>query len=176
MAPRHSARPGTRSAASPVDDPAGRAPLPGAVAGFPLPLDRRYDPATHMWVADAGEGRVRVGMDALGIETSGTLVQLSLPSPRAAVTAGRPFGQMEAAKFVGPLISPVTGIVSGVNEEAAADPGLAERDPYGAGWLIEVEVSAAGTALRALLTRPADIIQWFTARVEHYKITGVIAE
>jgi glycine cleavage system H protein len=101
-----------------------------------------------MWVADAGEGRVRVGMDALGIETSGTLVQLSLPSPRAAVTAGRPFGQMEAAKFVGPLISPVTGIVSGVNEKAAADPGLAERDPYGAGWLIEVEVSAAGTALR----------------------------
>lgn len=161
-----SARPGARPAATPA-----------AVAGFALPLDRSYDPATHMWAAGAGPGRVRVGMDALGVETSGTLAQLSLPSPGTEVTAGRPFGQLEAAKFVGPLVSPVTGTVTGVNEEAAADPGLTERDPYGAGWLIEVDLGA-GTraALAGLLTRPDEITGWFAAQVEEYRSRGVIAE
>ena len=76
------------------------------VAGFPLALDRRYQAETHMWVLPTDPGRARIGMDPLGIETSGTLAQLSFVPVGTQLTAGRPFGQLEAAKFVGPLVSP----------------------------------------------------------------------
>ncbi len=144
------------------------------VHGFPLALDRRYQPQTHMWVADAGSGRVRIGMDPLGAETSGTLAQLSLPQPGTALAAGRPFGQLEAVKFVGPLTSPVSGTVVAVNDAAAADPGLVERDPFGAGWLIEAALPEDGEP-EGLLAAPEEIIAWFTGRIDEYRRTGVIA-
>ncbi|MGD0441950.1 MAG: glycine cleavage system protein H [Acidimicrobiales bacterium] len=146
------------------------------VAGFTLALDRRYQPETHMWVLETGPGRVRIGMDSLGVETSGTLAQLSFFATGTELTAGRPFGQLEAAKFVGPLISPVSGAVLSVNEEVASDPGLAERDPYGAGWLIEAATRETGVELPRLLAEPAEITAWFSARIAHYRLNGLIAQ
>ncbi len=144
------------------------------VRGFDLALDRRYEPATHIWVADAGPGLVRIGMDPLGAETSGTLAQISLPGVGADLAAGRPFGQLEAVKFVGPLTSPVSGTVRAVNEAVAADPGLIERDPFGAGWLIEAEL-ASPAGLDGLLADAAEITAWYEARIEDYVRTGAIA-
>jgi len=146
------------------------------VAGFPLALDRRYQAETHMWVLKTGPGLVRIGMDPLGIETSGTLAQLSFFPTGTELSAGRPFGELEAAKFVGPLISPVSGTVASVNEEVARDPGLAERDPYGAGWLIEARVSEVDSEPSGLLAEPAEITAWFAARIAHYRLNGLIAQ
>ena len=115
-------------------------------------------------------------MDPLGIETSGTLAQLSFLAVGAELAAGRPFGQLEAAKFVGPLVSPVSGRVLAVNDPVVADPGLAERDPFGGGWLIDVELSDPDGDLPALLSEPDEITRWFAAKVEDYRLTGVIAE
>lgn len=146
------------------------------VKGFPLALDRRYHPGTHMWVQRTALDRARIGMDPLGVETSGTLAQLSFIAVGSELAAGRPFGQLEAAKFVGPLVSPVSGTVLAVNEAVADDPGLAERDPFGDGWLIEVVLSDAGGELPALLGDPDEITRWFAATVEDYRLKGVIAE
>ncbi|MFZ2058925.1 MAG: hypothetical protein WAV54_16085 [Acidimicrobiales bacterium] len=146
------------------------------VAGFLLALDRRYDAETHMWVLLTGPGRARIGMDPLGIETSGTLAQLSLVPAGTKLIAGRPFGQLEAAKFVGPLVSPVSGAVLAVNDEVAVDAGLAERDPYGAGWLIDASLSAAAGELPGLLADPAEISAWFAAKIADYRFRGVIAQ
>ena len=105
--------------------------------------------------------------------------------------AGSPFGQLEAAKFVGPLISPVSGAVLAVNDAVVRGPGLAERDPYGAGWMIEARVTEAhvteagrtddslGDAtgeLAGLLADPAEISAWFAAKVADYRLKGVIAQ
>ena len=63
-----------------------------------------------------------------------------------------------------------------MNEEVASDPGLAERDPYGAGWLIEAELRAKPPARRRrCLTEPAEITAWFTAKIAHYRLNGLIA-
>jgi len=145
------------------------------VNGFPVATDRLYHPATHMWVAISG-GIARIGLDALGIETSGALAQLSVPAPGAEVTAGRPFGQLEAAKFVGPLVSPVSGTLVAVNEAVLADPGLAERDPYGAGWLAEVALAEPDGARPGLLAGREEITRWFAAAVDDYRARGVLAE
>ena len=133
------------------------------VRGFDLALDRRYEPDTHIWVADAGPGLVRIGMDPLGAETSGTLAQISLPGVGADLAAGRPFGQLEAVKFVGPLTSPVSGTVRAVNDAVAADPGL-----------IEAEL-ASPAELDGLLADAAEITAWYQARIEDYVRTGAIA-
>jgi glycine cleavage system H protein len=155
--------------------PAGEAWLV-QVDGFPLALDLLYQPDTHMWVLLTGAARARIGMDSLGIETSGTLAELSLPPVHAELAAGRPFGQLEAAKFVGPLVSPVSGMVLAVNEAVAADPGLAEREPYGAGWLVEAELTSPAEELPGLLHDPEEIIRWFTAAAADYRRKGVIAQ
>jgi glycine cleavage system H protein len=146
------------------------------VAGFALALDRCYQPDTHMWVLLDQPGRARIGMDALGIETSGTLAELSFAGVGTELIAGRPFGQLEAAKFVGPLVSPVSGWVLAANNEVVRDPGLAERDPYGAGWLIEAELNKTGGELFGLLADPDEIAAWFAAKIADYRLKGVIAE
>lgn len=146
------------------------------VGGFPLALDVLYQAETHMWVLVTEAARARIGMDSLAIETSGTLAELSLPSAGVRLAAGMPFGQLEAAKFVGPLVSPISGTVLAVNEAVAADPGLAEREPYGAGWLIEAELSNPAEELPGLLRGADGITQWFAAAVADYRLKGVIAE
>lgn len=149
---------------------------PVQIMGYPLALDRLYQPDTHMWVRHVAAGLVQVGIDPLGVETSGTLAQLSFDAAGAALTAGRPFGQLEAAKFVGPLISPVSGTLARVNDAVAADPGLAERDPLGAGWLIEVAITGPAAQLPGLLGDPDEITGWFTAKVAEYQLKGVLAQ
>lgn len=145
------------------------------VSGFALALDRSYQPGTHMWVKLTEPRRVRIGIDPVGIETSGTLAQLSLPAAGTELAAGRPFGQLEAVKFVGPLTSPVSGTVVAANTAAEADPGIVERDPFGEGWLIEAELSDPA-GLDALLADPGEITAWYAARIDEYRLTGAIAQ
>ena len=145
------------------------------VRGFPLALDRGYHPDSHMWVKLISPGTVRIGMDPLVLEASGTLAELSLPAAGAELAAGRPFGQLEAVKFVGPLTSPVSGTVLACNAAAAADPGLVERDPFGDGWLIEAELNDADE-LGTLLSKAEEITAWYAAGIEEYRLSGAIAE
>jgi glycine cleavage system H protein len=145
------------------------------VAGFGIALDRAYDSSGHFWVSMVGPDRARIGMDALGVETSGTLAQLAFLPIGAAVKRGEPFGSLEAAKFVGPLTSPLSGTVSATNDAVVADPALVERDPYGGGWLVELDLADPGE-LSDLVSGSEPIKVWFEAEVEDYRMKGVLAE
>jgi glycine cleavage system H protein len=145
------------------------------VAGFRVALDRAYDPAGHFWVSMTGPDRARVGLDALGVETSGTIAQLAFLPVGEHLKRGEAFGSLEAAKFVGPLTSPLSGTVVATNDAVAADPALVERDPYGAGWLVELDLADPGE-LRDLISGADVIPVWFEAEVEDYRMKGVLAE
>ena len=150
------------------------------VAGFGVALDRAYDPSGHFWVSMVpGSGlagdRARIGMDALGIETSGTIAQLAFLPVGEQLKRGEAFGSLEAAKFVGPLTSPLSGAVVATNDAVVGDPALLERDPYGEGWLIEMEL-ADPSELGELISGADAIPAWFTAEVEDYRLKGVLAE
>ena len=155
------------------------------VAGFGVALDRVYDGIGHFWVSmvpafpgdtpgPPGE-RARIGMDALGVETSGTIAQLAFLPVGEHTKRGEAFGSLEAAKFVGPLTSPLSGTVSATNDAVVTDPALVERDPYGAGWLIELDLTDPGE-LTGLVAGPQAIKVWFEAEVEDYRMKGVLAE
>jgi glycine cleavage system H protein len=147
------------------------------VRGFALALDgRRYAPASHMWVIEAGPGRLRIGLDPLGVETNGTLAQLSFVARGTRVEAGRPFGHLEAAKFVGPLLSPLSGTVLAANEAVLADPSIVERDPLHDGWLVEISPDGGEHELAVLLATSEEIVYWYAAKIDEYRLKGVIAE
>jgi glycine cleavage system H protein len=146
------------------------------VSGYRLAADRSYDPASHLWVQILEPGRVRVGVDPLGVETSGTIAQLAFASLGDLVARNEPFGSLEAAKFVGPLLSPLSGTVTAVNDAVVADPRLVEGDPFGAGWLVELEPSDPGGELPLLVAGEERIRDWFAAELEDYKLKGLIAE
>ena len=175
MADTDPADPGIQAGPARTAGPAVQSALV-EVGGFPLALDRLFDPDTHMWVLLTDPGRARIGMDPLGVETSGTLAQLSFVPAGAALVRGQPFGQLEAAKFVGPLVSPLSGTVLAANEAVAADPGLAERDPFGEGWLAEIAPDDLAGELPALLGDPDQIARWFAGKAEDYRLKGVIAQ
>ena len=144
------------------------------VAWFPVDLARAYHPETHLWILDLGGGRLRLGLDALGVETSGTLAAVAFVEPGTDLAPGEPFGSLEAAKFVGPFLAPVAGRLAAVNEAVLGDPSLVERDPYGAGWLVELD---AGAGVPGTLVAGSDAVAaWFAATVEDYRLKGLVAE
>ncbi|MEW6476000.1 MAG: glycine cleavage system protein H [Actinomycetota bacterium] len=145
------------------------------IAGFAVALDRAYDPAGHFWVFVLSGDRVRIGLDALGVETSGTIAQLAFLPVGEHLKRGEPFGSLEAAKFVGPLSSPLSGTVVATNDAVVADPALVERDPYGAGWLIELDLADPGE-LGDLISGAEVVPAWFEGEVEDYRMKGVLAE
>ncbi len=140
--------------------------------GYELRLDRGYDPETHFWVQEAGDGRVRVGFDALTADTYGALAQLIMSPIGTAVQRGEEFGSLEAAKFVGPLTAPVSGVLAAVNDAVLADPETVLRDPYGHGWLAEFTVSAAPAGL----VEGEEARSWFAREVDDYREKGLVAE
>ena len=140
--------------------------------GYELRLDRRYDPATHLWVQHVGDGRVRVGFDALTADTYGALAQLAMSAEGTPVQRGDEFGSLEAAKFVGPLIAPVSGAMAAVNSAVLADPETVLRDPYGDGWLAEFTVSDGMPGL----VEGEEARSWFAREVADYRDKGLVAE
>jgi glycine cleavage system H protein len=146
------------------------------VRGFAVRTDLSFDLEHHTWVEPVGGGRVRVGMDSLGVETSGTLAQLSFVAVGTRVERGAQIGSLEAEKFVGPIVSPVSGTVTAVNEGLAADPGAVERDPYGEGWMVEVEPDDLAAETSDLVSGADRVVAAFEERIHEYKMEGVLAE
>jgi glycine cleavage system H protein len=68
------------------------------------------------------------------------------------VTAGESFGEVESTKSVSDLFAPVSGTVSAVNGELEGSPQLVNSDPYGGGWLLDVQVSDAAELESAIST------------------------
>lgn len=104
------------------------------------PEGLRYTPS-HEWVGQSGPGRVRVGITNYAQDALGDIVYVSLPEVGAAVSAGGACGELESTKSVSDLNSPVDGTVVAQNEVLADAPETVNGDPYGEGWLIEVELS-----------------------------------
>lgn len=136
--------------------------------------DLGYDLEHHLWVARL-EARLRVGMDPLGVETSGTLSQLVLRPAGGHYRRGEAVGSLEAEKFVGPVVTPLSGELLAVNHEVSSDPGLVHRDPYGEGWLFDLSPSDP-EELELLVSGEEAVAAAFEERIRRYRLEGVLAE
>lgn len=107
----------------------------------------------HEWIdatADAAAGAtVKVGITSVATERLGEVVYAELPAVGDTVTAGEPCGEVESTKSVSDLFAPVTGTVTAVNDAVHDDYAIINSDPFGEGWLFQVEVDEAGPLMTA---------------------------
>jgi glycine cleavage system H protein len=113
-----------------------------------IPDSLRYT-AEHEWVAP-GAGALRVGITDFAQDALGDIVYVQLPEPGSAVQAGQSLGEVESTKSVSEIYAPVSGTVTTRNERLGEEPELINTDPYGDGWLVEIEPESA-TAVDELL-------------------------
>ena len=103
------------------------------------PEDLKYS-VDHEWVRQGNEQTIRVGVTAYATEQLGDIVYVSLPTVGDSVDAGDACGELESTKSVSDVLSPVAGTVSAVNPLLEGSPETVNGDPYGDGWLFELEV------------------------------------
>jgi glycine cleavage system H protein len=102
-----------------------------------IPDDLKYT-AEHEW-AKVGDRSVRIGVTDFAQQSLGDVVYVSLPEVGAKVVQGQAFGEIESTKSVSDLFAPVGGTVIARNDVLDAQPELINSDPYGQGWIIEIE-------------------------------------
>jgi glycine cleavage system H protein len=108
-----------------------------------IPEELRYTPE-HEWVAP-GTPTVRIGITDYAQDALGDIVYVALPDPGTAVEAGQAFGEVESTKSVSDVYAPLTGTVTARNDALADAPETVNSDPYGEGWLVELEVADPAT-------------------------------
>jgi len=109
-----------------------------------IPADLRYT-AEHEWVGRLEHaGPVRIGITDFAQDALGDIVFVQLPEVGTKVEAGQPFGEVESTKSVSEIYAPLTGVVVGRNETLGDEPELVNTDPYGAGWLVDLEPANDG--------------------------------
>jgi glycine cleavage system H protein len=107
-----------------------------------IPEDLRYT-SDHEWIAP-GAPSVRVGITHFAQDALGDIVYVQLPAVGTVVEAGQALGEVESTKSVSEIYAPLNGTVVARNDNLADSPELINSDPYGAGWLVEIEPTDAG--------------------------------
>lgn len=128
----------------------------------PIGERQRFSPL-HTW-ARRTEDSVTVGITAYAEHQLGELQYVGLPRVGAAVVKDQSFGEVESTKTVSDLYAPCSGTVVAVNSKLISDPALINRDPYGAGWIIQLKPSQL-QEFDELLEQPA--YDAFVATQEH---------
>ncbi len=95
----------------------------------------------HEWVCPEPQGKARIGVTDYAQSQLGDIVFLDLPEPGSQVTQFEKMGEVETVKAVSDLFSPASGKVLERNQAVLDNPALVNEDPYGAGWLLKIELS-----------------------------------
>lgn len=138
------------------------------VRGCNLPDDLYYLVEKHVWAKPMGGGVIRVGITSVAGKLSGgklAAITVKAKNIGAEVKQKKSIATVESSKFVGPVPAPITGILQKANEKLASDPNLAVSDPYGEGWVAEMQASDWDNEVAALVTG-ADGIAAYQAKLE----------
>ena len=104
-----------------------------------IPGDLRYS-EEHEWVRVEGT-KVRLGITDYAQDALGDIVFVDLPEVGSTVEVGGQLGEVESTKSVSEIYAPVAGTVTAVNDTLTAEPEKINQDPYGDGWLCELELA-----------------------------------
>jgi glycine cleavage system H protein len=103
------------------------------------PEDLKYS-ADHEWVRSGNGSTVRIGITEYAADQLGDIVFVSLPAIGESVAPGDACGELESTKSVSDVFCPVAGTISAVNELLDGSPETINADPYGDGWLFELDL------------------------------------
>jgi len=111
-----------------------------------VPGDLKYT-KEHEWVAELSPTTFRIGITDFAQGALGDIVYIQLPKVGQNVSAGEVCGEVESTKSVSEIYSPLTGKVVAINDALDATPELINQDPYSAGWIADIEITAAPSDL-----------------------------
>jgi len=145
----------------------------GKINGCDLPEDLFYFAEKHIYARPMGGGIIRVGMNAVAGKLAGgklNAVTVRAKNIGAEIPAGKSVATVESSKYVGPVPAPVTGVLKRANDKLSSDPNLAISDPYGEGWIVELE-AGRWEAEKANLLTGSDGLAVYKAKLEAEKIS-----
>jgi glycine cleavage system H protein len=108
-----------------------------------IPESLKYT-STHEWVAEQGDGTVKVGITAVAADQLGELVYVKLPEAGKAFKRGDAIAVVESTKAASDVYAPVSGTVVAANTALDEQPGEVNKDPYGGGWLFKLKLANPG--------------------------------
>jgi glycine cleavage system H protein len=126
-----------------------------------------YDLESNTWMTSEESGEVTVGMTSLLSAIAGKFTSARLQPVRTRISRGRSIGTLESLKFVGPIPSPISGIVSTVNGDLVKWPKLLNDSPYTEGWIVRLKPLSL-QAERGFLSRAADATETFKKRIAEF--------
>ncbi|MEM2211059.1 MAG: glycine cleavage system protein H [Nitrososphaerales archaeon] len=129
-----------------------------------------YYSKDHMWVK-LENGKVRVGVTDVAQRSAGPITFIRLLPKGKLVVKGKPLGTIETGKWVGPLISPVSGTLVEVNENLKSQPKLLNEDPYGAGWIAVIQPSNFEEDKKALISDLKELEEFIKSELQRLKLT-----
>jgi len=106
-----------------------------------IPADLKFS-RDHEWARLTGS-TVRIGITDYAQDALGDVVYVDLPTVGSTIEAGAPLGEVESTKSVSEIYAPVSGTVVAVNADLSGTPESINSDPYGGGWICEIEVTSA---------------------------------
>lgn len=101
----------------------------------------------HEWVLENSPTVIRMGITDYAQGALGDIVYVQLPKVGDVVVADKVCGEVESTKSVSEIFAPVSGTVIAINDALEANPEFLNSDPYGSGWLADIEVSAVPEGL-----------------------------
>ncbi|MFM7501304.1 MAG: glycine cleavage system protein GcvH [Actinomycetota bacterium] len=115
-----------------------------------IPDQLRYT-KEHEWVSEVSTNRYRVGITDYAQVALGDIVYIQLPKLGEEIGAGKVCGEVESTKSVSEIYAPLSGKVILINNSLDSAPEVLNKEPYGAGWIFEVEISTP-SELESLLS------------------------
>lgn len=109
------------------------------IHGMNLPENLKYT-KDHEWASLEG-AVVRIGITDYAQDALGDVVYVGLPTVGLVITTGSSFAEVESTKSVSDIYAPVGGTVVSVNDALSSSPELLNEDPYGEGWICEIEIA-----------------------------------
>ncbi|NTU86368.1 MAG: glycine cleavage system protein H [Chloroflexales bacterium] len=130
------------------------------IRGCNIPEDLYYNLEKHVWAKPMDGGVVRVGMTQVAGKLAGgklTAVTIKAKNIGQEVKQGKSAATVESSKYVGPVPAPITGTLLRANDKLVGDPNLPVTDPYGEGWIVELQASNWDAEKDTLVTGPAGV-------------------
>ena len=118
-----------------------------------VPENLRYT-KEHEWVSEVSANKFRVGITDYAQSALGDIVYIQLPKTGTEVKANAVCGEVESTKSVSEIYAPISGKVVAVNNNLESTPETINSDPYGEGWIVEIEISS--TNLEQTLLSPQE--------------------
>lgn len=95
----------------------------------------------HEWIDGSGSNRYKVGITDYAQSALGDIVYIQLPKVGDSLSQGKVCGEVESTKSVSEIYAPLTGTVVAINTNLDSSPETLNKDPYGEGWIFEVEIT-----------------------------------